>query len=124
MNDKNDVWKIDNYDELNITDDFNESEKLNKSNDTCGKSGKSTRKACKNCICGRKNGNINVSACGGCYLGDDYRCETCPHRGKPPFDPPNKIKKSNENINDKKNDIITPEKLNENNGYMSNCIIS
>lgn len=57
-------------------------------------------KACANCSCGRKeledkfgaeeaktrlqNGKER-SACGSCYLGDAFRCETCPYRGLPAF---------------------------------------
>ncbi|KAF9612554.1 hypothetical protein IFM89_002150 [Coptis chinensis] len=36
----------------------------------------STRKACKNCSCGR------AEACG---LGDAFRCGSCPYKGLPPF---------------------------------------
>ncbi|KAK9106360.1 hypothetical protein Syun_022371 [Stephania yunnanensis] len=61
----------------------------------------STRKACKNCTCGRaeeeeeekvvKLGltadqlNNPQSACGSCGLGDAFRCGTCPYKGLPPF---------------------------------------
>lgn len=52
------------------------------------------RKACKNCSCGRADmdeeelaaaGEDFVSACGNCYLGDAFRCASCPYLGKPAF---------------------------------------
>ncbi|KAJ1692460.1 hypothetical protein LUZ63_009158 [Rhynchospora breviuscula] len=60
-----------------------------------------TRKACKNCTCGRAEAeekgklqklgltpdqvNKPRSACGSCGLGDAFRCGGCPYRGLPPF---------------------------------------
>lgn len=64
-------------------------------------------KACKNCSCGRKEledemeteqleklisqGGIK-SECGSCFLGDAFRCATCPYKGLPAFQPGDKIK--------------------------------
>ena len=61
-------------------------------------------KACANCNCGLKerlegnttvaeleNGNIE-SECGKCYLGDAFRCASCPYRGVPAFEKGDKVK--------------------------------
>lgn len=66
-------------------------------------------KACANCSCGRKeleddvgadeakkqleNGKVR-SACGSCYLGDAFRCDSCPYRGMPAFKPGAKVELS------------------------------
>jgi len=51
---------------------------------------KTSRKACKNCTCGREN-KSKSSMCGNCYLGDGFRCDTCPSKGLPPFNPDEKV---------------------------------
>jgi len=69
----------------------------------CGTTGQ--RKACKNCVCGLKEeldgeetDNIKAnqkdfkSACGSCYLGDAFRCASCPYLGSPAFKPGQKVK--------------------------------
>ena len=72
-------------------------EKLSKEDDA---SCSTKPRACKNCSCGRKeleeelgaeaakdmleNGKVE-SSCGSCYLGDAFRCETCPYKGLPAF---------------------------------------
>jgi hypothetical protein len=68
-------------------------------------------KPCANCSCGLKeklegnqtvlytdqekkdleNGNVE-SACGKCYLGDAFRCASCPMRGVPAFEKGDKVK--------------------------------
>ena len=61
-------------------------------------------KPCENCTCGKKelyegkitlaqleNGQVE-SSCGKCYLGDAFRCAGCPFRGKPAFEPGDKVK--------------------------------
>jgi hypothetical protein len=75
-----------------------------------GKSDCSTQpKACANCSCGRKEledkhgaeeatkrleQGKERSACGSCYLGDAFRCDSCPYRGLPAFKPGAKVELS------------------------------
>ncbi|KAL4447940.1 hypothetical protein ABPG75_005159 [Micractinium tetrahymenae] len=65
--------------------------------------GAAGRKACKNCTCGRAEGEATevkltkellenpTSGCGSCGLGDAFRCGGCPYRGLPAFEMGKKI---------------------------------
>uniref|UniRef100_T1GFK3 Anamorsin homolog n=1 Tax=Megaselia scalaris TaxID=36166 RepID=T1GFK3_MEGSC len=102
------VWKIDNdEDEETIDPDdlLDEEDKAlpdPESLRVCGTTGK--KKACKNCSCGlaeeleaesKKKAGVDTSnaksSCGSCYLGDAFRCSTCPYLGMPAFKPGEKV---------------------------------
>uniref|UniRef100_A0A182NGL8 Anamorsin homolog n=1 Tax=Anopheles dirus TaxID=7168 RepID=A0A182NGL8_9DIPT len=101
------VWKLDDDDEEERIDDealLDEEDKAKPTAESlrvCGTTGK--RKACKDCSCGlaeeldaeAKGKSIpdttQKSSCGSCYLGDAFRCATCPYLGMPAFKPGEKI---------------------------------
>lgn len=106
----NTVWKLDNTlddedDELIDPDTLLDEEDFKKPDAetlrVCSTTGK--RKACKDCSCGladeleaEKTGakvatDTAKSSCGNCYLGDAFRCSSCPYLGMPAFKPGEKV---------------------------------
>lgn len=102
------VWKLDlnDDDELIDQDDLLDADDFKKPDEAslkvCGTTGK--RKACKDCSCGlaeeldaeaREKNAVNSaeakSSCGSCYLGDAFRCASCPYLGMPAFKPGEKV---------------------------------
>jgi hypothetical protein len=97
------AWNLEGDDELVDDDELLTEEDLQRPApaEDCGVA--STKKACKNCTCGRAEGIIEKvdltpemlenpqSGCGSCGLGDAFRCQTCPYRGLPAFEKGKKI---------------------------------
>ena len=100
---KSNVWKLDSVDdeELIDEDDLLDESDIAKPNASslkvCGTTGK--RKACKDCTCGLAEElsgktveeGTPKSSCGNCYLGDAFRCASCPYLGMPAFKPGEKV---------------------------------
>ncbi|XP_058057217.1 anamorsin homolog [Anopheles bellator] len=103
------VWKLDagddegeeRIDDEELLDEEDKTKPTPESLRVCGTTGK--RKACKDCSCGlaeeldaEARGKAITdpapkSSCGSCYLGDAFRCATCPYLGMPAFKPGEKI---------------------------------
>jgi len=89
-------------DEDDLLDDSDLLKPTSESLRVCGTTGK--RKACKDCSCGlaeELNGENQEpaaptakSSCGSCYLGDAFRCASCPYLGMPAFKPGEKVQLS------------------------------
>ena len=75
-------------------------------------------KPCADCSCGLKEkleGNTTVtelengnteSSCGKCYLGDAFRCASCPYKGLPAFEKGDKVKLVNSEQNETPQDRV------------------
>eukprot|EP01089_Gocevia_fonbrunei_P015742 TRINITY_DN4692_c0_g2_i2.p1 TRINITY_DN4692_c0_g2~~TRINITY_DN4692_c0_g2_i2.p1 ORF type:complete len:288 (+),score=62.75 TRINITY_DN4692_c0_g2_i2:123-986(+) len=100
------VWSLDDddddiVDESSLLQDEDKVKSKFVKRDDCelGKGG--SKKACKNCSCGRAEEEEIVlkiekkaepkSSCGSCFLGDAFRCGGCPYKGMPAFKPGDKI---------------------------------
>ncbi|XP_060694288.1 anamorsin [Hemiscyllium ocellatum] len=108
MND-DDVDLIDS-DELLDEDDLKKPDPASLRAMDCG-DGKKKKRACKNCTCGLAEeldgkGSTDVkklqvkSSCGSCYLGDAFRCASCPYMGMPAFKPGEKILLADQTLTD------------------------
>ncbi|XP_057692966.1 anamorsin isoform X2 [Corythoichthys intestinalis] len=108
MND-HDVDLVDS-DALLDEEDLKKPEPVSLKAPTCGDGARKKKKACKNCTCGlaeeleeskgQQMRNLPKSACGSCYLGDAFRCASCPYMGMPAFKPGEKIVLENSTLTD------------------------
>lgn len=111
------TWNIDLDDDIDLADpdDLLTEEDLTRPDPVSLKVCRTTgnRKACKNCVCGLKeeldaenmqkveeNKKNFKSSCGSCYLGDAFRCASCPYLGMPAFKPGEKVKLTDSTLQD------------------------
>ena len=77
-------------------------------------------KPCANCTCGKAEyqesqagidklemGQVE-SDCGKCYLGDAFRCASCPYKGQPAFEAGDKVKLQNAGVSEMQKPIQAP----------------
>ncbi|XP_068618594.1 anamorsin homolog [Battus philenor] len=93
------VWSGANDDDIIDADQLLDEDDLKKPDKqslrVCSTTGK--RKACADCSCGLaeelrgETKDTPKSSCGSCYLGDAFRCATCPYLGMPAFKPGEKV---------------------------------
>ncbi|KAM7003315.1 anamorsin isoform 2-T2 [Tautogolabrus adspersus] len=92
-------------------EDFKKPDPLSLKAPDCGEGANKKKKVCKNCSCGlaeeleeenkgKQKSNMPKSACGSCYLGDAFRCASCPYTGMPAFKPGEKIVLDNNTLTD------------------------
>uniref|UniRef100_A0A673XWM4 Anamorsin n=2 Tax=Salmo trutta TaxID=8032 RepID=A0A673XWM4_SALTR len=108
--DDDDVDLVDS-DALLDADDLKKPDAASLKAPSCGDGTTKKKKACKNCSCGlaeeleQESKGVQTisqpkSACGSCYLGDAFRCASCPYLGMPAFKPGEKVVLANTGLND------------------------